>query len=260
MTQPNPEILATGVGWIAVNKPCGPAMHGEPGDDLLTLVGAMLAKDKVLQGNVRCDKTVGLHPVHRLDRDTSGLVLLAGRVDVLRWLTTQFEQCQVVKRYLTMVHGPMEPQADALVWNSPLSHRPGGRDNPAGNNPKVAARTRIQVLATSRHYSMLICELETGRKHQIRRHAALGGHPVVGDRRYSTARALHFLEQVGFHRLALHSAHLRITLPGQDEPTWLPMAPLPKSILDLFASDGGSLEWVQQMNTMAAGQPWEQNP
>lgn len=242
-------VVAVGPGWVVVDKPCGPAMHGEPGKDLVAMVQKALTADTQLMDQVKQDPSFGLHPVHRLDRDTSGLVLFACQRDVFRWFSKQFEQGHVDKSYLAMVHGQIESGTDLIVWDHALSHRPGGRDNPAGTEPRVAARTRIQVLAKSQHYTMLLCSLETGRKHQIRRHAALAGHPVVGDRRYASTRAIKFLDKLGFDRLALHAASLGIALPGQNKKTILSSTPLPDVILKLFADDNGSLDWVKVLGS-----------
>lgn len=247
----SPLIVTAGSGWVVVDKPCGAVMHGEPGEDLVAMVQKTLSADVHLKNQVQEDLLFGLHPVHRLDRDTSGLVLLACRRDVFRWFSKQFEQGQVDKLYLAMVHGQVTPDSDFTLWDHALSHRPGGRDTPAGAEPRVAARTKVQVLAKSPHYTMLRCRLETGRKHQIRRHAALAGHPVVGDRRYASIRAIKYLEKIGFKRLALHSASLGIVLPGQKNTTILSSAHLPDVIVNLFSDDGGSADWMKAFSFQA---------
>jgi 23S rRNA-/tRNA-specific pseudouridylate synthase len=92
------------------------------------------------------------------------------------------------------------------------------------------------------HYSLAACRPLTGRKHQIRRHAALAGHPVVGDRRYGTTRALRFVRNRGFTRLALHAHGLRFVPPGGDAPVLVQTADLPRELRALLDSDQGHVK------------------
>ena len=116
-----------------------------------------------------------------------------------------------------MVHGNFiskDESAEYQVWDFPLSKTAGGRNNPAGEGKRVPCRTRYKILEQSPHYALLDVEPVTGRKHQIRRHAKLSGHPVTGDTRYGSARSIEYLRtQKSFTGLGLHCRQLEFTLP-----------------------------------------------
>jgi RluA family pseudouridine synthase len=230
-------VLSWGKGWLVVDKPAGISVHNDPGADLLTICYDFVLQSPWLREAMAIETAYGLHPVHRLDRDTSGLELLAGRVDTFRFFSRQFETRQVVKRYLAILHGCL-PEAESLapwqLWDWPLSADAGGRQHPSGKGPTVSCLTRYRVLEQTDHYSLVECDLQTGRKHQIRRHAKLAGHPVVGDKRYGSARSLAFLKnRCGFDRLGLHAHRLKIADP-QKGPIRLD-SPLPPAFEKLLA-------------------------
>ena len=206
------KILASGKGWVAVDKPAGISVHNDPGRDLCALVSSHLHADTDLADKNR------LNAVHRLDRETSGVILLAGTRSVLNHFAAQFESRAVDKYYTAIVHGhlPLCESTDRWdPWKWPLTKTAGGRKNPQGKGPRKASATFVRVLEHSSHYTLVECRLLTGRKHQIRRHAKLAGHPVIGDRRYGSKRALQFLsEHCNFDRLGLHSSRLVIKAPG----------------------------------------------
>lgn len=215
-------VLAWGKGWLVVDKPAGISVHNDPGADLLAICYDFVVRTPWLREAMVIDTGYGLHPVHRLDRETSGVELLAGGVDTFRFFSRQFETRRVVKRYLAILHGslPLAESPEAWqLWDWPLSADAGGRQHPAGKGLGVSCLTRYRVLEQTAHYSVVECDLKTGRKHQIRRHAKLAGHPVVGDRRYGSTRSLAFLKnQCGLNRLGLHAHLLVIADPEKNEP------------------------------------------
>ncbi|MBU0969906.1 MAG: RNA pseudouridine synthase [Proteobacteria bacterium] len=224
-------IAARGKGWLCVEKPAGISVHNEPGHDILSLLAAQLPSHKKSGQDL-------LQPVHRLDKETSGLLLLATAPDALTRLSALFARGEVTKRYLALVHGTFDLQKEEPpVWNTPLSKEAGGRNDPAGKGKKVDAVTRYTILSQSCHYALLEIELLTGRKHQIRRHAKMAGHPVTGDSRYGSPRSIRFLrEKCHYHRLGLHAFHLefqdlssRISITSKQIP--LEMASLLKQDL-----------------------------
>jgi RluA family pseudouridine synthase len=233
-------IVAMGRGWLLVEKPAGLSMHNAPGRDLCSTLNEELALDPDIQEKIGWDSGFGLHPVHRLDRETSGLVLLAGRRETFRQLSRQFETHKVEKRYLALVHGRVPaPAGDWGLWDRPLSPDAGGRLRPEGRGRLVECRTSYRLLRHSLHYSLIECEPLTGRKHQIRRHAKLCGHPVVGDRRYGTTRALAYLKRhCGFERLALHAAALHFQPPESARWQEFKTPGLPSEIMALLDGDG----------------------
>jgi RluA family pseudouridine synthase len=198
------HISDRGKGWVCVEKPAGISVHNEPGRDILSLLTAQIFP---LQTE---DQAQLLQPVHRLDKETSGLLLLATDSEALTRLSALFAKGRVKKKYIALVHGNFDIQnTEEPVWKTPLSKEAGGRNNPAGKGKKVAALTRYKVLEQSVHYALLEIELLTGRKHQIRRHAKLAGHPVTGDSRYGSPRSIQFLrEKCNYCRMGLHAFRL----------------------------------------------------
>jgi len=124
------------------------------------------------------------------------------------------------------------------AWDWPLAADAGGRRFPQGRGEVKECRTRFRVREVSRHYTMVECEPLSGRTHQIRRHARLAGHPVVGDRRYGSTRSIaHVREQCGFTRLALHAMEIRVVPPGEPRPVTFRSSAVPAELLGLFAGD-----------------------
>ncbi len=206
------HIAERGKGWLCIEKPAGISIHNEPGKDIVSILGAQLfGLEKT------GEKQNLLQPVHRLDKETSGLLLLATVPEVLTRLSALFARGEVKKKYLALVHGNFDLSQECL-WNTPLSKEAGGRNNPSGKGKKVAAVTQYKIFSQSPHYALLEIELLTGRKHQIRRHAKLAGHPVTGDSRYGSQRSIQFLkEKCNYHRLGLHACKLGF----QDQSSWI---------------------------------------
>ena len=237
------KILASGKGWIAVDKPAGISVHNDPGQDLCALVANRLVVDTDLKNATGLNGRDPLSAAHRLDRETSGVILLSGDKSVLSHFATQFETRAADKHYTAIVHGllPLSAGPDQWeTWNWTLTKTAGGRKNPRGKGPRKESTTLVRVLNHSDHYTLVECKLLTGRKHQIRRHAKLAGHPVVGDRRYGSKRALDFLmHKHDFKRLGLHAASLEIQLPD-GSPVVIRSQALPGEMQRLFTGDGQS--------------------
>lgn len=230
-------LIATEPGWLVAEKPCGISVHNDPGKDLCAQITTRIKTDSDLCAKVEYDPGFGLHPVHRLDRHTSGVILLACNHDIFRYYSAQFENRSVRKQYIALLHGKLSKENNGL-WDMPLSKKPGGRRNPNGSGIKQKAETRYCIRRYSRHYTMIECEPLTGRKHQIRRHAKLVGHPVVGDPRYGTTRALKFLKAThGLNRLAMHAGSISIKPPNVTEMITVRSLQLPVEIQKLFEDD-----------------------
>jgi 23S rRNA-/tRNA-specific pseudouridylate synthase len=216
-------------------------MHNLPGQDLLSVVDTGLRARLDLQQRLAADPDFGVRAPHRIDSETSGVVLLALRASALTHLAVQFSTRGVVKHYLALVHGRLAAGAgcaEAVLWRWGLARSAGGYRSPAGRGPRQACRTHVHSLAFSRHYTLVRCRPVTGRKHQIRRHARLAGHPVVGDRRYGSRRAIRHLEnQCGFSRLALHADSIEFVPPGQTAAVTVRSAGLPTELAELFEAD-----------------------
>ncbi len=234
------KILASGKGWVAVDKPAGISVHNDPGRDLCALVSNRLELDADLRESTGLEDKNHLDAVHRLDRETSGIILLAGSRPVLNHFAAQFESRAVDKRYTAIVHGhlPLSDNPDRWdAWKWPLTKTAGGRKDPRGKGPRKACTTLVRVLEHSSHYTLVECRLLTGRKHQIRRHAKLAGHPVVGDRRYGSKKSVRYLStRHNFNRLGLHASRLEVQLPD-GRPLALQAQPLPEELQRLFDGD-----------------------
>lgn len=234
-------VLALGKGWIAVNKPAGMTVHNAPGKDLCTVVYEMIEKNPSIQKSIQPDPVFRLNPVHRLDKEASGVILLAGNREVFRFFSKQFECGKVKKRYIALVHGLLQnPENENAwkIWQWPLSQTAGGRNNPQGPGKRVPAETRYRGIACSRHYTLVEVELITGRTHQIRRHTKLAGHPLTGDARYGSSRAAGFLKShFSYHRLGLHANCLTIALAEGKTPETIATPDIPDEMKELFEKD-----------------------
>ncbi|GIX36521.1 MAG: pseudouridine synthase [Lysobacteraceae bacterium] len=203
---------------LVLDKPSGIASHGGSG----VRHGAI----ELLRA-ARPGQTLEL--VHRLDRDTSGLLLLAKKRSTLAALQALMREGGVEKRYLALLVGNLRRPAvevDAPLRKSVLQ---GGermvRVDAAGKD----SVSRFRVLGRPGGHSYVEVAIETGRTHQIRVHAAHLGHPVAGDPKYGDAEANRTLRGLGLRRLFLHAASLRFRLPDRDEETVLD-APLPQEL------------------------------
>ncbi len=237
-------VLSTDNGWLVLDKPAGMSIHNDPGRDLCSLVSHFLQKGTVIGEKTDIDPGFGVNPVHRLDKETSGVIVLAFNREVFRFFSKQFELNQVKKRYIAILHGRLEEPEDGRqwgIWDWALAGTSGGRQNPVGAGRLQESRTKYRIIDHSAHYTMVEIELLSGRTHQIRRHAKLSGHPVVGDARYGSTRAINYLRRnFGFDRLALHARSLTILLPGGKEPETIETPAIPKQMLDLFQTDSST--------------------
>ncbi len=234
-------VTAYDKGWIIVDKPSLLSVHNKPGSDLCSILTSYIETNKQFADQIGYDSKFGVHAVHRLDSQTSGVILLSCRSDVLRHFSEQFASRDISKKYIAVLHGHLntpDTSEQPGIWEWPLSDKPGGRTCPEGRGPQKTCLTSFQILGQSRHYTMIECSPLTGRKHQIRRHAKLAGHPIVGDSRYGTARACKYLiKNLGFNRLGLHAFSITILLPGKSKQTTFQTSNIPEDIERLFNQD-----------------------
>jgi 23S rRNA pseudouridine1911/1915/1917 synthase len=164
--------------------------------------------------------------VHRLDRDTSGLMVVAKTEAALEHLHRQFKGREVKKTYLALVHG--RPPAPEGIIEAPVGRDPRQRKQMAVVADGREARTRYRLLEDLGDYSLLAVSPETGRTHQIRVHLAWLGAPVVGDRVYGRGRAE---KRLGLGRQFLHAWRLSFERPGGEGVVALE-APLPGELCE----------------------------
>lgn len=208
------EVLYEDDVLIAVAKPSGTLVHRGWGDD-----------GPVLVDEVHARFGGGVHPVHRLDRGTSGVVVFARRPEITALLQKSFEDGGAEKRYLAFVRGVPPP---LLTVDHPIPRREDG--------PRVPALTEIALLASieeaelGRRFSWVEARPRSGRLHQVRRHLKHAGHPVIGDANYGKGDLNRwFRDRRGLARLALHAVELALPHPIRGERLVL-RAPVPDDL------------------------------
>ena len=234
------ELIYQDPWLVVVAKPVGLVVHPGPGHPSGTLVNALLHHCGDLSG-------IGgvLRPgiVHRLDKDTSGLLVIAKDDATHRALQAQFQGRRVGKVYLAVVLGKVEGEG---VIDRPLGRHPGDRKKMAVDAPRGrGAVTRWRALQVLRGATLLEVRIETGRTHQIRVHLASMGHPVVGDPLYGGAqRARGVADPEARRRLgqeggqALHAWRLSFRHPQRGEEMCFE-APVPEGMSQLIRDLGG---------------------
>jgi len=201
-------ILYEDADLIVLNKPAGLVVHPAPGHAADTLVNALLHHCSDLQG-IGGELRPGI--VHRLDKDTSGVLVVAKNEAAVANLVGQFSSHSVRKEYLALVWGALKKSSGTVEL--PVGRHPVHRQKMAVTEKGRAAVTHYETLAAGPLASLLRVRIETGRTHQIRVHLAHLGHPVVGDAIYGRARqglpvTLSIPRQM-LHAQALHLAHPR---------------------------------------------------
>jgi len=215
------EIVFENDDLMVINKPAGMVVHPAAGHESGTLVHAALAHAPEMEG-INGEERPGV--VHRLDKDTSGLILLAKNDRAQRGLQDQFRLRKVKKVYLTLVDGhPPTPQGRV---EAPVGRDPSHRKQMAVV-PITRGREAVTEYFTQESFlqhTFLEVHPLTGRTHQIRLHMAFLGCPVVGDRLYG-----HKHPTLAINRQFLHAARLTVLLPGEKKPRTFE-APLPAEL------------------------------
>ncbi len=203
---------------LVVDKPAGVVTHPSRGHDRGTLVHGLLALGAA---GGDADRP-GI--VHRLDRDTSGLLVVARTPRAHRRLQAMLRERLVDRRYAALVHGAFPP---AMAVDRPIGRDRRNRIRMSTNTDRPRdARTRFRRLAAYERPSLLEARLDTGRTHQIRVHLEAAGYPVVGDPVYGRPQA----DGLGLTRQFLHAWRLDLPHPETDEPLNL-TSPLPADLV-----------------------------
>jgi 23S rRNA pseudouridine1911/1915/1917 synthase len=234
------ELLLVDDDFVVVNKPAGMVVHAGAGHTHGTLVNALLYRLGKLS-----EAGGALRPgiVHRLDRETSGALVVARTDTAHERLAAQFKSRNVRKIYLALVHGKMP--RDSGTISLPISRDPHRRTRmTARGRTGRPARTDWRVIARLDRCTLVEAVLHTGRTHQIRAHFAAIGHPVVGDTLYGAPRGVH----AGTRNLPLlarnflHAARIGFSHPSSN--AWVEVrAPLPNDLRVYFEELAGALGW-----------------
>jgi 23S rRNA pseudouridine1911/1915/1917 synthase len=221
LLEPDPSIelrvLYEDPAIVVLDKPAGLVVHPAPGHETGTLVHALLARFPELQ-----DPTGQMRPgiVHRLDKDTSGVMVVGKTPEAVAALQRQMQQGHMRKRYWLLVLGTI--QEDEGIIDAPIGRDRLHRQRMAARADGRAARTEFRVLERLPGYTYVDAGLPSGRTHQLRVHFAYIGHPVAGDRVYGRGRA-----PAGLERQFVHSRELTLTSPAtRREGTYVAELPL----------------------------------
>ncbi|MCK6597691.1 MAG: RNA pseudouridine synthase [Bdellovibrionaceae bacterium] len=213
------DILLENEDFIIINKPHSVSCH----NDTNSIENLFQKRD---------GKKV--HFVNRLDKETSGLMMLTYKGQRQEDLTQALKMG--LKKYIAVLRGtlPLTEKNSPITWNSPLTDKAESRLNPQGKTQeRIPALTTVRILKNSSYFSMAECLIETGRQHQIRKHAAIAGHSILCDPRYGNPKDNERIQKIyGLNRLALHAWKLEFTWKNQ---IYQPEAFLPKEFEYLFA-------------------------
>ena len=217
-------VLREEEDFVVIDKPPGMAMHPGARDEHGTLAHRLAARYPELAaiGNPR---RPGI--VHRLDRDTSGVVVVARSQRGYDVLTQAFASRQVRKRYLLLAHGVVQPREGRI--DAPIGRHPTHRTRMAVTRGGRVAATPYQVIQSTPDASLVVATPRTGRTHQVRVHFAAIGHPLVGDSTYGPAspRA---------PRVMLHAWTLEFPTPSEERVSM--QAPIPADFVGVAEALG----------------------
>jgi 23S rRNA pseudouridine955/2504/2580 synthase len=220
-------VLMEDEAMMAIDKPAGVAVHGGSGVSFGVIEQLRRARPAL----------ANLELVHRLDRETSGVLLVAKKRSALKSLQDQFRDRETGKTYLALVLG-LWP-SNKKVIDSPLMKytipngvgegerrvKVVGKDDPNG----MRSITLVRVARTVGPYTLLEVTIKTGRTHQIRVHLASQGHPIAGDDKYGDFEHNKLLQKMGLKRMFLHAWQLKFQHPQSHRPVSL-QAPLPPEL------------------------------
>ncbi len=219
------DIVFENDDLIVVNKPAGMVVHPAAGHASGTLVNAVLGYEPDIEG-IGGEERPGV--VHRLDKETSGLILLAKNERAHRWLQDQFRLRKVEKTYLALVDGkPPTPsgRVEAYIGRDPSHRKQMAVVSESRGREAISEYKTVETFA---NHTLLEFHPLTGRTHQIRLHCAFLGCPIVGDEVYGRKKP-----SVEINRHFLHAYRLKIILLGEKEPKAFE-APLPKELIEVL--------------------------
>ena len=211
----NIKIIYEDNDLLVVEKPAGIIVYPENTPKMKTLIDLLIESHPELK-NTGTPPRYGI--VHRLDKDTSGIILVAKNKNALMFLQKQFKERKATKRYLALVNGVIKEdkgKIETLIGRSPKNRKKQkvylyGDPN---SEKKRQAKTFYRVIERFKKHTLLEIEPKTGRKHQIRCHLAWMHHPIVGDKLYGFKDS----PSLSLDRHFLHASYLKIILPSKKE-------------------------------------------
>jgi 23S rRNA pseudouridine1911/1915/1917 synthase len=246
------EVLYADAELIFVNKPAGMAVHPAPGHPHSTLVDALLARFPELAAVTELDGTRRAGIVHRLDKDTSGVMVVARSSFARAALSAQFKQRSVAKTYIAICAGWMERDTTTIAL--PIGRHPVDRKRmsvrtraPRAALSEVRQLARLEIGPQRIAASLLAVTPHTGRTHQIRVHLAAVGHACLGDPVYGRRNP-----DVGLARQALHALRLAVDHPRTGARITV-SAPLPADLLALLERAGLGPARVAELLAQGSG-------
>lgn len=242
-----PQVIFEDEFLIVINKPAGVVVNRADTTGKIETIQDW-AEGKLTVGNPQLSVTDEIHQefanrsgiVHRLDKDTSGVLVIAKDPKTFEKLKNQFKNREVIKRYLALVHGKVEPSegvVDAPIERNPFNRMhfgvfPGGRSALTKFRVLMFLRLPESLQLEDRTFSLLEVEPKTGRTHQIRVHMKYAGHSVVSDPIYAGRKNVK--EDLRWcSRLFLHAGYLKIMHPDSGQPIEF-KAPLPSELAQVL--------------------------
>ncbi|WP_423302494.1 RluA family pseudouridine synthase [Deferribacter thermophilus] len=216
------EVVFENEFYVVINKPAGLCVHPAPGNTDNTLVNALL-----YHYNINDDNDVRPGIVHRLDKDTSGLILIAKNRDVREKLSNLFKDRLIEKKYYAICYG--NPKQDEFIVENNIGRHPVDRKKMAVVENGRYAKTKITVLKRYNKIFLADVKIFTGRTHQIRVHCSYLGYPIVGDSVYGSKLS----SKIKFERQALHAYFLSFKCPFTDDHKVFEID-LPKDMISLL--------------------------
>ena len=219
-------ILFEDESLIVINKPAGFPVHGGSGINTGIIEGL-----RIIRPEARF-----LELVHRLDKDTSGCLIIAKKRSALKYLHDLFRDDQVQKTYLALLAGQWARKK--LIVNAPLQKNvsKGGERMVVINKAGKAAETLFRRFTLFAEATLVEASPKTGRTHQIRVHAASLGHPIIGDDRYGIDEVNRHFKSKGYNRMFLHAATLKFQHPVTEQLLTI-SAPLPQPLNNLLTHE-----------------------
>lgn len=214
---PEIEIIFEDKDIFVINKPSGVSAHPSPGDK--DPVITEIFKDRL--SHLKGDRP-GI--VHRLDKGTSGVMVMAKEEESLEIIQKQFKNRNIQKEYVALIKGGIKPQSGII--DIPIERNPAQREKMSISKNGKEAVTEYETLDTYKGYTLLRLSPKTGRTHQLRVHLAALGYPIVGDRKYGTSKD-------DINRIFLHARKLTFRHPKTEKLQNF-IAPLPKELEDFL--------------------------